>query len=216
MKNFSSIIFDLDGTLIDSIPDIANSMNKVLVQYGLPQHTCEQYKYFVGRGIKNLVEKSVPEGYNGDLESIFNSMMMEYAPNSTNQTTIYDGIPELLDYLSLNNVKMAILSNKADSITQKICHATFSRWKFEVIMGATDDFPRKPNPESALFIAETMNVKPSDLFYLGDTNIDMQTANAAGFFSVGATWGFRTKQELIDANAMLIVEKPSECMRFFV
>ncbi len=217
MNTIRTIIFDLDGTLADSLADIADAMNNSLVHFGYPVHDYQAYKYFVGNGIKNLVYKSLPEDKK-DEENVMKCLevMMEgYRKSYAEKTTLYDGIPELLDLLSEKKIKMAILSNKADELTQKICAKLLNKWHFEIILGATEYFPRKPNPESALYIAKEMAVLPQDILYLGDTNVDMQTANAAGMFAVGVTWGFRKREELLENGAKAIIDQPSELLNFF-
>jgi phosphoglycolate phosphatase len=216
-KKYKTIIFDLDGTLINSIPDIADSMNEVLAAFGYPQYKYNQYKYFVGNGIRRLVERCVPPEYATpeNVENIFRTMVEVYGNNYANKTRVYEGIYELLDGLSTKQVKMAILSNKTDAITQKICNKLFGDNHFEMILGATDRFPKKPNPQSALFVAESLAAAPEDVFYLGDTSIDMETACAAGFFPAGTSWGFRPKEELISFGAQFIANKPVDCLNFF-
>ncbi|MDR1594347.1 MAG: HAD family hydrolase [Prevotellaceae bacterium] len=216
-KKYKAIIFDLDGTLINSIPDIADSMNEVLSAYGYPQYNHNQYKYFVGNGIKKLVERCVPPEYATpeNIANIFRTMIDVYGNNCVNKTHVYEGIYELLDDLSAKRVKMAILSNKTDSITQKIYDKLFRDCHFELVLGATDNFPKKPNPASALFVAESLSVAPYEVFYLGDTSIDMETACSAGFFPAGASWGFRPAEELLSFGAKFIAETPNDCLRFF-
>ncbi|MDR3245706.1 MAG: HAD family hydrolase [Prevotellaceae bacterium] len=216
-KKYKAIIFDLDGTLINSIPDIADSMNEVLSSYGYPQYTHNQYKYFVGNGIRRLVERCIPpeHGTPANVESIYRSMVEVYGNNCVNKTNLYEGIPELLDGLSAKGIKMAILSNKTDSITQKVCDKLFTNRHFELILGATNNFPKKPNPESALFVAHSISTSPEDIFYLGDTSIDMETACSAGFFPAGTSWGFRPKDELLNFGAKFIADNPPDCLQFF-
>jgi phosphoglycolate phosphatase len=216
-KKYKAIIFDLDGTLINSIPDIADSMNTVLSEYGYPQYNYNQYKYFVGNGIRRLVERCVPPEHATaeNIENIFRRMIEVYGNNYVNKTRVYDGIYELLDGLAAKQIKMAILSNKTDSITQKVCNQLFRDNNFEIILGATNNFPKKPNPQSALFVAEKLEVSPDEVFYLGDTSIDMETACAAGFFPAGASWGFRPAEELSSFGAQFIVNNPVDCLSFF-
>jgi phosphoglycolate phosphatase len=216
-RKHKAIIFDLDGTLINSIPDIADSMNEVLARHGYPQYNYGQYKYFVGNGIRRLVERTVPPEYatSENIERIFQTMIEVYRDNCLNRTTVYDGIPELLDGLTERRIKMAVLSNKTDSITQKICQSLFSDNKFEIVLGLTNGFPKKPNPQSALYIAQKLSVIHDEVFYLGDTSIDMETAHAAGFFPAGAFWGFRPADELISFGAKFIANTPCDCLQFF-
>ncbi len=212
MGKFQGIIFDLDGTLIDSVCDIADAMNRTLQQYGFPVHPEEAYKHFVGRGLRNLTIQCLPEE-NRDEETIeicFRSMTKDYLENYLNKTKLYDGIGDLLDTLSAGKMKMAVLSNKADEITQKIAKDLLQNWHFEIILGFTDHFPRKPAPDSALFIAKKLDLQPKNILYLGDTGIDMETANAAGMFPVGVSWGFRKREELELHGAKKIIDKPME------
>jgi phosphoglycolate phosphatase len=137
-------------------------------------------------------------------------MMAEYHLNYINKTRLYDGIPELLDTLSSQQIKLAVLSNKADPLTQKICNILLKNWKFDVILGASDRFPRKPDPASALFVSEQMSILPSDICYLGDSDVDMKTAIAAGFEPIGVNWGFRPKEELIENGAKRIIDHPMQ------
>ncbi|MDR1895964.1 MAG: HAD family hydrolase [Prevotellaceae bacterium] len=216
-KKYQAIIFDLDGTLINSIPDIADSMNRILLKHGYQEYDYDQYKYFVGNGIKRLVEICIPDKNKSERETdiIFDLMIEEYGRNCLHKTYVYDGISDLLNDLSLRNIKMAVLSNKADSITRKICDELFCSWNFEIILGATDNFPKKPDPTAALFVADKLLVSPENIFYLGDTSIDMKTASAANFFPAGASWGFRPEEELINSGAKFIAHTPSDCLRFF-
>jgi len=115
--------------------------------------------------------------------------------------------------LSSQRVKMGVLSNKADPLTQKVCKALLNNWKFNIILGATDRFPRKPDPAAAWFVARQMGVEPANICYLGDSDVDMKTAHAAGFYAVGAGWGFRPKQELVENGAKCVIDYPSELLR---
>jgi phosphoglycolate phosphatase len=213
MKHYRAIIFDLDGTLIDSLIDISDAMNHTLSLFGYPTHPYEAYKYFVGRGLTNLVKSCIPQSALDNPQTIRNCFEMftdHYQRNLTNKTLLYPGIKELLDALVAKGMKMAILSNKADKLTKQISDDLLNKWQFEIVMGATDDFPHKPNPESALFIAKKLNVSPENILYVGDTNVDMQTAVAAEMFPVGVTWGFRTREELQNTGAQLIIDRPME------
>ncbi len=211
-QTFKAIIFDLDGTLVNSLSDIAGAMNKTLEEYGFPTHSLEDYKYFIGNGIRKLVERSLPENQRTPemQERCTETMLKEYRKVPVGKTHLFDGIPELLDVVSQKGLKMSILSNKADVLTQEIYKVLLSKWNFEVVLGASDRFPTKPSPESAVFIGQSMSVPFSEILYVGDTNTDMQTATAAGFFPVGATWGYRTEAELLEAGAKYIVHKPMD------
>lgn len=213
-NKYQAVVFDLDGTLADSIADIAGSMNKALSHFGFPVHSYEEYKHLVGNGLKNLALVSLPEDSRGEetVERCFRFLMDDYSANYLNNTKLYDGMTQLLDALSRQGMKLAVLSNKADKVTSLICKVLLSDWKFEMILGATDRFPRKPAPDSALYIAGEIGVEPRQILYLGDTGIDMQTANAAGMMPVGVTWGFRTEKELRDNGARAIIHHPMELL----
>ncbi|MDL2323130.1 HAD family hydrolase [Bacteroidales bacterium OttesenSCG-928-A17] len=212
MNHYKAVLFDLDGTLADSLEDIADAMNQTLKQFGYPVFPTPDYRYFVGTGLRNLVIKCLPEDKKADryVDETLAVLMTEYGKNVLNKTVLYPGIPELLDVLKQKKYKLAVLSNKADILTQQIAQNLLSKWSFDIIMGVSDRFPRKPDPKSALYIAETLDIDKEQFLYLGDTGVDMQTANAAGMFPIGVTWGFRKKEELIDNGARLIIDKPQD------
>ncbi len=215
--NDHAVIFDLDGTLADTLEDIADTMNRTLVAYGYPVHEYDTYRFYVGNGIKNLVIKSLPENERTDaiINACYERMIADYELHYINKSQLYEGIPELLSALTARNIKMAILSNKADSITQKLCGGLLSQWKFEIIMGANEQFPRKPDPESAWFVAGKLDVSPANIFYLGDSDVDMKTAVAAGFCPIGAGWGFRPKEELMANGARQVIDYPMDLLTLF-
>lgn len=214
MNRFQGIIFDLDGTLVDSLEDIADAMNRTLIHFGYPIYNYEAYKYFVGNGLKNLVTQCLPieKRNEDDIAHCLRIMMFEYGKTYAEKTKLYPGMDELLNELSDKKLKMAVLSNKADELTQKIFNKLLIKWKFEIVLGASERFPRKPDPQSAVYIAEQMGLLPENILYLGDTNVDMKTANAAGMSAIGVTWGFRTKEELIENGARMIIEHPLELL----
>jgi len=211
---FKGIIFDLDGTLVNTLEDISDSMNRILLKNGFPTHDYESYKYFIGKGTKNLVIESLPLHNREDkvVNRCINHMMGDYRNQCLEKSHLYKGISELLNELSMHNMKLNILSNKADELTQKIVKTLLYNWSFEIILGARSDFPRKPDPRGALFISKTLGIDPQNLLYLGDTGIDMNTATAAGMFAVGVLWGFRTKEELIANGAKRLIKHPLDLM----
>ncbi|MDP4276911.1 MAG: HAD family hydrolase [Bacteroidota bacterium] len=211
-SNYKAVLFDLDGTLINSLHDIADAMNRVLTARGFPAHTYDEYRTFIGRGLKNLAERSLPEGSKDEetVKVVHHDLMIDYGTHYINKTLLYKGIPELLDALSARQMKLAILSNKANEITQKIVGELLARWPFGCIMGPGGDIPRKPDPTGALVCSRKLDVEPQAILYLGDSGIDMQTAVAAGMHPVGVTWGFRSKEELIANGAVDLIDKPEE------
>lgn len=212
---FKGAIFDLDGTLVDSIEDLAESMNTVLKENNFPEHEIDKYKLFVGNGIKTLVRRSLPASSDEETVSkCYLSMMNVYDNNCVSKSRPYDGIRELLQEFTDKKIKLAVLSNKADNLTKKIIYSLFPEVPFIKIVGLVDENLKKPNPESALVICREMNASPDEVLFLGDTAVDMQTAKKGGFVAIGVLWGFRGKDELIEAGADIIVEKPVDLMNF--
>ena len=212
---FKGIIFDLDGTLVDSLEDIAESMNKVLLRYSFETHDLQAYKYFIGNGIKNLVREALPHYSREDemISKCFDLMMEEYRDHCTVKTKPYQGIGELLDELTKHDIRLSVFSNKVDELTKKVVSTLLPDWNFEVVIGASSDIPRKPNPEGAFLISETLRIPPADLIYLGDTGIDMQTATSASMYAVGALWGYRTDEELISNGAKNLILHPLDLLK---
>ena len=214
---FRGVIFDLDGTLINSIDDLADSMNSILRKHNFPIHDRFTYEGFIGHGIKNLVKKSLPESYRDEQKCLkyFYMMMDEYSKNCTKKSKPYNGISELLHRLISNNIKIAVLSNKADNLTKKTVLTLLPDWDFEFIVGFTTEENRKPNPLVALQISKGMGIDPCDIAFVGDSGIDMQTANNAGMYSVGVLWGFRSEEELVSNGAKHLISHPLELMEFY-
>lgn len=214
--NFKAVLFDLDGTLLDTIDDLADSMNIVLNKYGFPVHGTDSYKYFVGDGMDVLVKRALPRSCTDEsvLSECIAAMKKEYSSRWMNKTRPYDGIPELLDSLCASGVRLSILSNKPHEPTLTVVAKMLGNWKFKKIAGVKDGVPKKPDPAAALLIAMELALSPSDFLYMGDTNTDMKTAVAAGMFPAGALWGFRTAGELIGAGARILVNRPGDLIPF--
>lgn len=215
--DFRAVIFDMDGTLLDTLEDIADSMNAVLKEMGFPVHNIEAYKAFTGDGIVPLVERAFPPEFR-DKETVqagVEKMQKEYTLHWSSKTRPYDGIPELLDELVQRKIQMTILSNKLDRFTKLAARKFLSAWSFVQVKGITPLIPKKPAPYGALLIARDLGFSPEEFVYIGDTDVDMKTANAAGMFPVGALWGFRSREELIENGAKVVVETPLEVLRLF-
>jgi phosphoglycolate phosphatase len=206
---YKAVIFDLDGTLVNSIEDIADAMNTVLQSYHYPIHSYKTYKSFVGSGIKSLVIKALPKNQQTEaqINSCFDAMMAVYSKQCTIKTKPYDGIIDLLEQLKSRQLKLSVLSNKADALTKKITLALFPNY-FEPILGLKLEAHKKPNPMVALEICKALHVQPEEAIYVGDTSIDIQTANNANMLAVGVSWGFRDKKELIEAGAKHVLNHP--------
>ncbi|HNY10522.1 MAG TPA: HAD family hydrolase [Candidatus Wallbacteria bacterium] len=214
---FKAAIFDLDGTLLNTIDDLADSMNFVLEKCGYPGHTVEAYKYFVGDGMEKLVRRSLPENFREakNIKRCLEMMMKEYGLRWADKTKPYDGIADMLSALSLLNVKLSVLSNKPDGFTKMMIEKFFPEIRFEHVNGASEHFAKKPDPSAAIDIAQKTGFLPEEVLYAGDTAIDMKTALGARMYATGVLWGFRKKDELLKAGAMKIIEKPEELIGFF-
>jgi len=212
MTRHKCVLFDLDGTLVDSLADLADSMNRVLARQGLPPHPAQAYRYFVGNGITKLVQRALPiEAQQQNLvQDCVQKMRQEYAMHWADTTRPYPGIAELLDTLATRGIQMAILSNKPDELTQEVVKTLLPEWDFAAVAGARETIPKKPAPAGALRIASLLHREPADFLYLGDTNTDMQTARAARMFAIGALWGFRTAKELEENGAQALLAMPME------
>lgn len=212
---YQAVLFDLDGTLLDTLLDLGLAMNAVLRRYGFPEHELEEYRYFVGEGMENLVRRALPEPQRDEttVAQGLAAMRAEYDQRWQEHTRPYPGIPEMLDELSARGLKMAILSNKPDDFVKMCVARLLPHWRFESVLGMRPGRPRKPDPGGALEIAASLAMSPATFLYLGDTRIDMQTANAAGMFSVGALWGFRPAAELSAAGAKMLISQPGELLK---
>ncbi len=216
---YRAVLFDLDGTLLDSIEDLMNSMNTVLARFEFPQHPVEKYKIMVGDGVDILALRAMPEHVRDNeeiRERILAGMRQEYGRRWAERTQPYDGIPELLEGLRERGIPATIFSNKSHEFTQMIVEKLLGKWKFERVIGARPGYPKKPDPTVALEIARDLQIRPAEFLYVGDTNTDMNTANAAGMYPVGALWGFRSKEELQAAKAKRLIAHPMELLSLLV
>ena len=211
---FRAIVFDLDGTLLDTLEDLADAMNAVLGEEGFPQHPVDAYRYFVGDGVEMLVRRALgqKEAETALVGRCMEAMEVEYGRRWDAKTRPYPGVPELLDALEERSFSKAIFSNKPETFTHLTVERLLAGWRFAPVRGARPDFPRKPDPAGALAIATHWRIDPAEILYLGDTNTDMQTARAAGMFAVGATWGFRPGTELAASGARQLVDHPPELL----
>lgn len=207
------IIFDLDGTLLNTLKTIAYYCNAALEKYGIVPYAEEKFKYMVGNGAKNLVHRML-EGRNIKDEDTFQKVYTHYNDiynsNTTYLTEIYPGIPALLETIRDAGMKAAVLSNKPQAATVPIIKSIFGEDTFEAVYGGREGVPLKPDPTAALAIAKELDVEPSACLYVGDTSVDMQTGKNAGFYTIGVLWGFRTRQELEEAKADMIAESPAD------
>jgi phosphoglycolate phosphatase len=217
IKKFKAVLFDLDGTLLNTLQDLADSMNAALRRFGFAEHPAEDYKNFVGDGVEELVKRALPQTErNADtVAECLKLNRSEYQHRWAVHTRPYPGIIETLDELRQRNIPMSVLSNKPQEFTFKIVNEFLSDYDFVLIRGAEENVPVKPDPTAALQIAEQMKIPPARFVYVGDSGTDMQTASAAGMYAVGALWGFRTKDELFRAGAQIVIERPWEIVALF-
>ena len=209
---YRAAIFDLDGTLLDTLEDIADAANIVLSRFGFPQHDLQTYKYFVGEGIKKLVQRALPqEKFEEDfITHCVTLMRAEYSKTWTKKTRLYPEVPDILDSLTNQVIKMAILSNKPDDFTKEMVANFLMKWQFSIIQGEKPFVPKKPDPSAALGIAENLKLPPRTFLFLGDSEVDMKTALAAGMYPVGVLWGFRTAEELIASGAKVLIKNSAD------
>ncbi|GFK93994.1 Phosphoglycolate phosphatase [Fundidesulfovibrio magnetotacticus] len=211
-----AVLFDLDGTLLDTLEDLADAGNATLAALGHPTHPVERYKQFVGDGVAMLVRRALPPGA-GDEEfgRALSVMRGEYEARLAGKTRPYPGIPELLDALTARGVPMAVVSNKPDPFCQTTVCDYFGAWTWGAVLGETERFPRKPDPAGALHVASALGVAPADCLFLGDSPMDVRCALNAGMTPVGATWGFRERHTLEAEGGRLFIDRPEELLRFF-
>jgi phosphoglycolate phosphatase len=210
-----AVIFDLDGTLLNTIEDLTDSMNLTLKRFGFKGHDQEAYKYFIGDGIETLVKRALPPESRQEemITRCVATMREEYALRWDRKTHPYPGIPELLDALFQKGWPISILSNKPDDSTRMVVDKLLPKWAFEIVLGARPSVPKKPDPTAALEIAGLLGLPPDQFIYIGDTGTDMKTAVQAGMFPVGALWGFRTARELMAQGAKVLIEKPMDLLQ---
>ncbi|MCT7468435.1 HAD family hydrolase [Aliarcobacter cryaerophilus] len=208
-----TVIFDLDGTLLDSIEDIASSMNKVLESLQLPTHKIEDYKHFVGGGVDILVENALNNQSKEIKDEVIKRFKIEYDGKLHSKTLPYDGIYELLDELKKLDINLAVLSNKPHEFTVSYVNHFFKNYNFKEIHGQKKDVPKKPDPKAALDIVKCLDSSCENTYFIGDTKIDMQTAKSANMTAIGVLWGFRDEKELRDFGADFIVSNPLEILK---
>ncbi len=210
--NYSAVVFDLDGTLLDSIADVGDAVNSVLKQWGLPLHSLESYKKFIGDGLRLLVARALPEDRRTEdmILRCMDGFNDHYQKNWKDKTRPYPGVPEMLDELARLGVTMSIFSNKPHAFVTQIVPALLPHWVFDSVIGQRTGVPKKPDPAGALEIADRSGLAPSAFLYLGDSGVDMKTAIAAGMFPVGALWGFRAADELTAGGCACLIHHPLE------
>lgn len=211
-------IFDLDGTLLDTIDDLATSTNHALEEYGFPAHPLDAYRYFVGNGVRKLIGRALPEGAADDdtVENIREAFVRHYTDHNTDLTKPYAGIPEVLETLRKAGIELAVASNKYQQATEKLTRYYFGDDAFRVILGQREGITPKPDPTIVHDILAATGYDQSETIYIGDSCVDMQTAKNGGLPSVGVTWGFRPRQELEENGADFLAETPDELLQIIL
>ena len=211
-----AVLFDLDGTLLNTLEDVAGSVNKGLAKLGFPQHTVEAYKNLIGEGRDVLALRALPEDHrDADTgKKLLDLINADYAIHWADHTRPYPGIRELLDALTAKGIKITVLSNKADDLTNMCVTKLLAHWHFALVAGSRPSVPNKPNPAGTLQLARQLGISPAEFLYLGDSDIDMKTAVGAGMYPIGAGWGFRSEQELLTAGAKAVIKQPEELLQY--
>ena len=210
-----TVIFDLDGTILDTLTDLTDAVNFALSSFGFPPRRSEEVCSFVGNGIRKLIERAIGrEGYEKQ-EELFQTFRQFYAEHCSVTTRPYEGIEEVLKTLQNRGIKRAVLSNKSDAEVKKLIQTHFPNL-FDEVQGEDESagFPRKPNPKGVLEIMRRLNASAQETVYVGDSNVDIQTANNAGIDCILVTWGFKTKAFLLENGAKITVDTPSEILNY--
>ncbi|WP_300667322.1 HAD family hydrolase [Desulfoluna sp.] len=216
MKNtYRGVVFDLDGTLIDSLEEIATATNHTLEGSGLPPHPRDAYKYFAGHGARVLMERAAPKEVVSDpeqFEPLLERFLAYYHQLTGTIARPYDGIPEMLTALTNRGLKLFVLTNKPHESAGECVTELMPDWTFTQILGARDNVPKKPDPTGAIELLDTTGIKGEEMLYLGDTAVDMKTASGAGMVPVGVLWGFREREELEQSGARHLIAHPLELL----
>lgn len=208
---FKVAIFDLDGTLLNTLYDLANACNYALNRFSFPTHEVEKYKTFIGNGIYKLVERAVPDNKKDKetVEKVLEVFSEYYNEHMMDMTKPYNGIINLLDELRENNIKLGVVSNKKHEFTMEIVNKYFGD-RFDIVFGHRENYKEKPDPTSVLEIIEKFNVLKNECIYIGDSNVDIMTARNSGIESVGVSWGFRGREELASEGANYLADNTTE------
>jgi phosphoglycolate phosphatase len=207
---FHAIIFDLDGTLVNSLDDLADATNIVLADSGFGTHPVYAFRYFVGDGFYPLVQRALPENRRDPvtIERLVEALSVEYAGRMTRKTRPYPGIRKLLNACVSSGLKAAVLTNKPDGAAKEVVTQLLPDTAFDRVLGTGVGFPKKPDPAGALCLAGDLGADPGQCVFIGDSAVDMETAVASGMFALGALWGFRTAEELLEAGARMLAKSP--------
>ena len=212
--DYKAVIFDLDGTLLDTLADIGNAANDVLAGRGHPTHNLEAYRHFIGDGVATLFQRILPEGLPTPelISECVAEFTVSYGRRWNENSQLYHGVTALLDELVRRNVRIAILSNKPHDFVGVCVSEFLSAWPFDPVLGQREGIPRKPDPAGVIEVAESLKVVPKECFYVGDSSVDMLTAKNSGAVAVGVAWGFRPVEELVKYGAAHILDSPMQLL----
>ena len=214
MKKYQAIIFDLDGTLLNTLEDLMDSVNFALRQFRMPERSLEQIRRSVGNGVRRLMELSVPEGLqNPEFEEVFQAFQTRYPKPCNEKTQIYPGIALLLQRLKARGIKMAIVSNKYHEAVQELKEMYFKEY-LSVAIGEKEGIRKKPAPDTVIEALRELEITKEQAVYVGDSDVDLKTAANSGTDCLSVTWGFRTKEELLEAGATVMINDPEEILKF--
>jgi phosphoglycolate phosphatase len=211
-RRFDAVLFDLDGTLADTLQDIANAANFALGRLGHAPIETPRFRYLAGQGLKNLMIAALGPAHQHQVEEAMGYFRGFYADHFIDNTRPFAGMADVLDELVRRGLPMAVLSNKPHPATMLVMEKVFGRWRFASVVGHKPEAPLKPDPTSAFAIAARLNVPAERWLYVGDTRVDMETAVNAGMFPVGVLWGFRDEPELRASGAKVIITEPRELL----
>ncbi|MFI5362874.1 MAG: HAD family hydrolase [Elusimicrobiota bacterium] len=214
---FKAVLFDLDGTLLDTLSDIANCVNRLRLDSGLRPHPRAAYRGFVGNGVVRLMKRAFPPRVlrGSGLTALTRRFEILYAARCLDEAAPYPGVVRMLDALRRRRLPLAILSNKPQRFTNRCVDELLPGRRFAVVLGARPGVPLKPDPAGALAAARALRIDPAEIAYVGDTGVDMKTARAAGMFPIGVLWGFRGAAELKRGGARVLIRRPGELPSLF-
>ena len=207
-------VFDMDGTLLNTLDDLATSANTVLRQHGFDSHPVEAYRTFVGSGVRNLILRALPENAREEttVETCLAAFKTHYDNHWADQTHLYDGLTETLDQLTKQGLKLAILTNKPQPFAELCVDKFLGRWTWDIVQGQQEGLPIKPDAAVSQKVTDALKVAPGEVLYFGDSDVDMFTARNAGYRAIGVSWGFRSIDELTQAGAEQIIHQPHQLL----
>lgn len=213
MQKIKAVLFDLDGTINNTVNDIAASGNYALAKHGFPTHPADSFKLFAGSGTYIMLQRAMPNEHknDGSVELIIDDYLAHYSVHSMDTTAPYDGIRELIDEVKARGYKMAVVTNKPDAVAKQLLEDMFPG-KFDIVVGQMDGMPVKPDPAMPLMAMKELGVAADECVFVGDSGVDIETGKNSGAYPIGVLWGFRGREELLDSGAKELIEKPSELL----